>query len=1835
MDNKSQKTLEMVNIVPVRSSIEKLQLSESLAIKNFCEEYTKKLNEGLKEEQICEQFIADLAKVVESENDKAVLNELNEAFKANETNIKLANSVHNMSNSSCMFVKPMIESVVVDYMLNKNSENRDNVRVNVSLFESDRNVQDILEELQYEQYEEKRGEKLLNVELKESFKEPEVKTYTQEEVDKILSDKVNETKDEIMSAKMTRHSIENHIGLGGIINKILKESNNEKLRVFCERYISALNEGKADELLYESFISGISNWNYLSAVDTELSALKDRVSKYKQDIDLKKILEMMAQTGSYYIVPLIEDVVADYALNKNMATRAVLLQRLESFEYDPFVRDMEALITRDLSIENTVYLGESVEYLNSQVKSEQIFSPVNYIKENECVFNVKGTYYARKGNSIAKLTKNEVADLNESFKSLCNLVNADNVKLNKDLNTISIYSGNNKSVITESEIIINNKEVTIDELKKLTEAAINMRSDDAEFYAMTSALNEHYNDIAPIDFVKHIEARDNSGKSCDVFKLKESIFVNTTDKNLGRSTFYRNVNPIQCRKYINEHMEINCGPLFENELPDQDKIEKGIAEKKKEYQDYIDSLEDKKDTLEKMKDEGADTDDIDKAIAMIDQELDDTKADFKKYQEDSDKYLNGDKDDADTDSVDPENDDDQDNDDNQNGETDKDNDTDDTDNKEDNQADKDLDPEKETPEEMEKPLDQEDGFNAEDTGDDGDPAEYEFPEEFADVAEYDPDFDIPTEVTRDEAGQSTGIDYGRFQIVNVAYNKNVKTGTSNGKGEVIILIPSVDANGDVHNDTRKVSFYLDPEKKPVINNEYMPLDMYQAIVDAIENDPTTETITPDGAEVESDVKISDFVEPDEEDVKVEDNGSIVLHDDETKPEEPVDTEVKDEIKETPAETKATEKEVAKYPITVGLVPDEIKPITMDDFEKDLDDKMGIEHSKNEANTDEVLLKIKNKAQAYALRKYFNEWHGYNDEAFNDFMPELQACFDNKPANIDVMPTNESAHDRFLKYKKYLKESLKGLIDPNDGGLDPGILFLGRDIESEGFKTIHKNGKVNYIDGDGNILSDTWFDFCYPFENGIAVVWDTENDKYNYINTNGDLMLDTWLDEVSGYDSENDMWYIKKDGKYYSMTKDGTIREYLGECVNNKYHKKLNETSVGRVYFGKPYVEDTNRVIGFIKEFSDDIFEKYIEPLSYEYINGTTDENSKLFTINLNNKTLMINVPLIEFIFTRCHSTNYLGEADKICIGLLLKEIENVYNIKIDPNINEFYELFVKWMSYANNNFKSLFEGVHIKSAKMINEGKKFRVLLPNTQELCEMFKVSCDGNVEQFELIPENKEEEFKIYEKLYEYALAKNGDVEQDVIDILESHTEYGKLCESQSHYKLTVPYNNFLEQKLSSKGINVDVVNENMTADIAKSDFNKAKKVLESFYGEAAPTEARDFFQFLCENVTITVKDDTTGKTVTINTDDFNGKGESSAENSDVAADFDDSFKNVTFNPEESLAFKDDEESADDDKDDKEDKKENKDSENVNAENEGTEDQESKEAEDGKSDEEDSKEEHSEESSEENDGSDDKKSEDEKPKKKFKFKVKKKAEESLKTKDGKAINESTVDGLRVAQPNVLDLVKCKDGNKGQVIAKQADGNFIVNVMGRTITYAPSELTLEHVRFDLVDCPFKYDEKTLCGIYESFINCGLFVNNTQVTPNDCRVQLLEWIKAKDEDEIDIILEGEHTKAMKKFIRVTESLDDVMDLTNYAKATFNYIVEGKNASEDVLVNIRDYQRYMMVNESYSPVRALVFDEDGTTHMKNVNGGNITICESEGYIKPENNSLLESAVNALS
>ena len=193
------------------------------------------------------------------------------------------------------------------------------------------------------------------------------------------------------------------------------------------------------------------------------------------------------------------------------------------------------------------------------------------------------------------------------------------------------------------------------------------------------------------------------------------------------------------------------------------------------------------------------------------------------------------------------------------------------------------------------------------------------------------------------------------------------------------------------------------------------------------------------------------------------------------------------------------------------------------------------------------------------------------------------------------------------------------------------------------------------------------------------------------------------------------------------------------------------------------------------------------------------------------------------------------------------------------------------------------------------------------------------------------------------------------------------------------------------------------------------------------------------------------------------------------------------------------------------------------------------------------------------------------------------------------------------------------------------ADGSLIVNVDGHTIPYERRQLKMTKERPDTLDYPMEEWAARLKGLTESYVNCGMFVNNMRVTPNDCKVRLIEYMSAKDGDEIQIVIEGEATKADRKYIRITESVADVLDLANYADGKMSLMVEGRLVESDVLVNVKDYMKYKNVNENVFPVRTLVFDDNGETHLRYVNGANLRLNESGDIYVPDYEASLKRSV----
>ena len=389
-------------------------------------------------------------------------------------------------------------------------------------------------------------------------------------------------------------SIDNGIKLVESIDNILaKEGSNNQLVSFVTQYKNAIADGCREEMLYETFTQGLGQFGYLRAVDTELSALKERIGKAKQNIDLTKILEIMNNTTSYYIVPLIESDIVDYMKEKTPNKRVLLIHHLNTFQHDPYVRQIINCVNLDNELPGLM-VSESLEYgANTKAHTEKVYSPVQYIRENECVFNVNNTFYIKKGNHVSKLAKDNIGSLNESFVALCQLVNDPRVEITDDF--IMLYHKNNVVKINESEAIINGAAPESKEsLRRLNEMYVKYDNYDTELYVMSSLLLENFNKIAEVPFVKHISLNESEDLSLDLFKIKNNIFITTHNNVLRQHTFYRNVNPIQCANIINEHLNIEAEALFEDLMPNQDKIKKGLKETKEAYEERIKALKEKK-----------------------------------------------------------------------------------------------------------------------------------------------------------------------------------------------------------------------------------------------------------------------------------------------------------------------------------------------------------------------------------------------------------------------------------------------------------------------------------------------------------------------------------------------------------------------------------------------------------------------------------------------------------------------------------------------------------------------------------------------------------------------------------------------------------------------------------------------------------------------------------------------------------------------------------------------------------------------------------------------------------------------------------------------------------------------------------------------------------------------------------------------------------------------------------------------------------------------------------------------------------------------------------------
>ena len=376
-------------------------------------------------------------------------------------------------------------------------------------------------------------------------------------------------------------------------------------------------ENIPEVLLYESFDSVLTPLKYIPAVEKKLTEINENVKKYKNDVEISKILESMKVTRSNYLIPLIEDAVANYLNNKTEQTKHMLKETLIKFSYDPYVLSLINCLQEDAT-------SLQLEYANTASDIKKVFSPIIYLGENETVFNVGGMYYIKKGNTINKIKTSDTIKLDPKFRNLCESINLSNVVFG--LNEIKVYKGSDTVVINESGITINGQFMT---KKQLNESkSISNWTGKGDLYTLVETLNTNFDNIAELDFAKIISLKENENYGAHVFKLRDNISITTFDNVNNKATFYRNINPIQANKLMMEHLRFDVSKSFTDILPNQDRILAEINETKVEYNEYMSLLETK---IEEFKNAGFDAEMSSTILETLNDELDEVRNSYKDY----------------------------------------------------------------------------------------------------------------------------------------------------------------------------------------------------------------------------------------------------------------------------------------------------------------------------------------------------------------------------------------------------------------------------------------------------------------------------------------------------------------------------------------------------------------------------------------------------------------------------------------------------------------------------------------------------------------------------------------------------------------------------------------------------------------------------------------------------------------------------------------------------------------------------------------------------------------------------------------------------------------------------------------------------------------------------------------------------------------------------------------------------------------------------------------------------------------------------------------------------
>jgi hypothetical protein len=145
----------------------------------------------------------------------------------------------------------------------------------------------------------------------------------------------------------------------------------------------------------------------------------------------------------------------------------------------------------------------------------------------------------------------------------------------------------------------------------------------------------------------------------------------------------------------------------------------------------------------------------------------------------------------------------------------------------------------------------------------------------------------------------------------------------------------------------------------------------------------------------------------------------------------------------------------------------------------------------------------------------------------------------------------------------------------------------------------------------------------------------------------------------------------------------------------------------------------------------------------------------------------------------------------------------------------------------------------------------------------------------------------------------------------------------------------------------------------------------------------------------------------------------------------------------------------------------------------------------------------------------------------------------------------------------------------KGYVTG-QIDGKMIVAAQGSTYLVDPKDLKEFNKKPEPSVVPhMKFNDETQKLLFEQYVKCGVYYGSIPVRLQGCYVRYDQWEKARSDQDVKVLVEGNSTFMPKSQIKILEHVNDFAGEENYVPGVLVDEMTGE-ATQNILVNVVDY-----------------------------------------------------------